>query len=41
MKLNASLDVSFDNMPDWKGMREKAGEVNSTNAHVMNYEINR
>jgi hypothetical protein len=27
MALNVGLDVSFDNM-DWKGIREKAGEVN-------------
>jgi hypothetical protein len=27
---NIGLNVSFENMCDWKEMREKAGEVNST-----------
>jgi hypothetical protein len=31
MTLNASFDVSFDNMWEWKGMWETAGEVNSVN----------
>jgi hypothetical protein len=34
--LNAGFDVSFDNMSDSKGIREKAGEVNSTEACVTN-----
>jgi hypothetical protein len=25
------FDASFDNMQDWKGTREKAGEVNGKN----------
>jgi hypothetical protein len=34
MELNVGLDVSFDNMWDWKGIREKTGEVNGTKANV-------
>jgi hypothetical protein len=34
--LNVGLDVSFDNMQDWKGIREKAGEVNSTEVYITN-----
>jgi hypothetical protein len=30
MALNVGLDVSFDNMKDWKGILERAGDVNST-----------
>jgi hypothetical protein len=37
MALNAGLDVSFDNMYDWKKIREKAEKVNSTEAYVANY----
>jgi hypothetical protein len=29
--LNIGLDASFDNMLDWKGAREKSGEVNVRN----------
>jgi hypothetical protein len=36
--LNAGLDVSLGNMWDWKGIREKSVEVNSTNAYVSNDE---
>jgi hypothetical protein len=32
MALNVGLTVSFDNMWDWKGIGEKAGEVNNTKA---------
>jgi hypothetical protein len=39
MVLNFGLDVSSGNMTDWKGMREKAGELNSTKAHVTNDEV--
>jgi hypothetical protein len=28
--LNVILDALFDNMQDWKGILEKAGEVNTT-----------
>jgi hypothetical protein len=38
MALNVGLDVSFDKMQRLKGMREKAGEVNSTGAYVTNDE---
>jgi hypothetical protein len=31
--LNVSLDASFDNMRGWKGMLEKAGEVNNTKVY--------
>jgi hypothetical protein len=27
MALNVGLDVSFDNIQNWKGIREKAGEL--------------
>lgn len=30
MKLNVGLGVSFNNMYDYEGMREKVEEVNST-----------
>jgi hypothetical protein len=33
---NFGLDISFDNMQDWKGIGEKVGEVNSTKAYVTN-----
>jgi hypothetical protein len=36
--LNVLLTVSFDNMYDWKGMREKAGKVNSTEAYIKTDE---
>jgi hypothetical protein len=35
MPLNVSLD-KFDNMCGWKGIWEKAGEVNSTNTYITN-----
>jgi hypothetical protein len=35
--LNVSLDVSFNNMKGWKGIREKAEEVNSTKAYITNW----
>jgi hypothetical protein len=34
MTLNFGLDASFDNMHGRKGIREKAGKVNSTKAYV-------
>jgi hypothetical protein len=37
MALNFSLDVSFDNMEDWKGIPEKV-EVNITKAGVTRDE---
>jgi hypothetical protein len=36
MAVNIGLDMSFDNMWDWKGIREKATEVNSTEAYITN-----
>jgi hypothetical protein len=36
--LNLGLDVPLDNMQDWKGIREKAGEVNSAKVYVANDE---
>jgi hypothetical protein len=30
---NVSLEASFDNMQDWKGILEKAEEVNSTKVY--------
>jgi hypothetical protein len=38
MVLNVALDVFFDNMQDWKRIREKAGEVNSTKVFIANEE---
>jgi hypothetical protein len=38
VELNFGLGVSFDNMWDWKGVREKAGEVNGTEAYIRNDE---
>jgi hypothetical protein len=38
MALNVGLDVSFDNMKDWRGIREKAGEPNNTKPYVTNEE---
>jgi hypothetical protein len=35
MTLNVGLDVSFDNMYDWKGIREKL-EIESTKAYIIN-----
>jgi hypothetical protein len=34
--LSVSLDVLFCNMQDWKGIREKAHEVDSTKAYTTN-----
>jgi hypothetical protein len=34
MALNVGLNVCFGNMRDWKGIREKVGDVNSTNAYI-------
>jgi hypothetical protein len=41
MALNIGLDVSVDNLWDLKGIREKAGEVNSTRARIKNGETSR
>jgi hypothetical protein len=41
MALNTDLDASFGNMQDWKGIREKAREVNTRKASVDNDEISR
>jgi hypothetical protein len=34
MAVNIGLDASFDNIQDLKGIRKKAGEVNSTKAYT-------
>jgi hypothetical protein len=36
MTLNLCLRVSFDNMQDWKGIREKAKKVSNTKAYITN-----
>jgi hypothetical protein len=38
MALIVGLCVSFNNMLDWKGILEKAGEINSAEAYVTKYE---
>jgi hypothetical protein len=35
MELNVGLDASFDNMKDWKRIREKAEEVKSIEAYSL------
>jgi hypothetical protein len=35
IELNVGLDVSFDNMKDWKRIRDKAEEVKSTEAYSI------
>jgi hypothetical protein len=39
MALNVGLDVSFDNMEEWKGIRNKAVEVNSTETYITIMEL--
>jgi hypothetical protein len=39
--LNFGLDVSVNNMYDWKGTREEAEKVNSTKAYKTNDEPSR
>jgi hypothetical protein len=34
MALDIGLEVSFDNIQDWKGIWDKAGEVKSMEAYV-------
>jgi hypothetical protein len=41
MILNVGFGVSFDNMWDSKGIREKEVEVDSMKAHITNNEISR
>jgi hypothetical protein len=38
MVLNVSLDVLFYKMKGWKGIREKAREINSTKACAIDDE---
>jgi hypothetical protein len=38
MELNVGLDVSFDKMWDWKRIRKKAEEFNSTKMYITNVE---
>jgi hypothetical protein len=37
MALNVGLGVTFDNIWDWKGMLEKAGEIKCTKTYITNY----
>jgi hypothetical protein len=41
MASNVSRHLFFDSAQDWKGMREKAEEVNNTKAYVTNDETSR
>jgi hypothetical protein len=41
MALNVSLDVPFGNTQDWKEIRKKAEEVNSTKSCIINDETAR
>jgi hypothetical protein len=41
MTLNVGLDALFDNIYDWKAIREKKGEVNSTKACTVNDDTSR
>jgi hypothetical protein len=36
--LNVGLDASFDNIKEWKRIREKSREVDSTKNYVANGE---
>jgi hypothetical protein len=38
MALNVGLEVSFDNMKDWKGIRQKYKEVYSTKSWTTSDE---
>jgi L-rhamnose isomerase len=38
MAVSVGLDIPFDNIQDWKGIREKAKEVNRTKAYITNDE---
>lgn len=38
MSLNVSLDASFDNVQDCKGIQENAGQVNDMKVYVTNDE---
>jgi hypothetical protein len=38
MALNFGIVVSVDNMKDWRGIRENAGEANSMKPYVTNDE---
>jgi hypothetical protein len=38
MALKVDLDVSSDNIQDWKGVRQKAGQVNSPESSITNNE---
>jgi hypothetical protein len=35
------MDILLNNMKEWKGIREKAGEVNITKAYITNGEASR
>lgn len=35
-ELSTGLVVSFDNIQDWKGIQEKAGEINSGKPYIIN-----
>jgi hypothetical protein len=36
MTLNVGLDISFNTMYDWEGIRKNAGEVNSMETSLTN-----
>jgi hypothetical protein len=36
VRLNTDLDAKFINIQDWKGILEKAGEVNCTKVYKTN-----
>jgi hypothetical protein len=38
MALKVSLNVSFDNMQNWKGMQEKVEECKRTKAYITDDE---
>jgi hypothetical protein len=38
MVLNIGLSVSLDYMKDWKGIQEKAGDINSMKAYIAHDE---
>jgi hypothetical protein len=39
MALNVGLNASFGNIQNWKGIWDKAREVNNAEAYVINYVI--
>jgi hypothetical protein len=41
MDLNVGLDISFDNMREWRNMAEESREVSTTETYITYYEISR